>query len=212
MNTPKPDGYRCLHIVFKTKNLRNSKHNNLNIELQVRTELQHQWATAVEIIGLYKGVSYKSGLGDEDTREFLCICSNLFAIQEGTPIDPRYYDKNLYEELKKLNEKLNIIDYLKGLTVIIDKNNIKKGENASSLCLILLKLDEKRVSLKTFKTDDEAKNEYAKQEKFIAHRKLNWDTVLVSIDNIEGLKKAYPNYYLDSKKFISICENYIRKA
>ena len=60
INNPKEDGYRCLHMIFEIKNLNDEKYNGLNIELQIRTELQHQWATAVEILGLYKNVSYKS--------------------------------------------------------------------------------------------------------------------------------------------------------
>ena len=61
INEPKTDGYRCLHIIFEMKGITKQKYNGLNVELQIRTELQHQWATAVEIIGLYKNTSYKSG-------------------------------------------------------------------------------------------------------------------------------------------------------
>lgn len=187
----------------------------MNVELQIRTKLQHQWATAVEIIGLYKKESYKSGLGDNKTREFLCLCSNLFAISENTPIDEKYHNKNkndLCKELKKLNEELKVLDYLSGLTVFADKQKQIIKNKKIKFCLILLKLDERRLNVSPFDNIEEAKKSYAILEKEIAKSKKNWDVVLISIDDIKALKKAYPNYYLDSKEFVQSVAGFIKRV
>lgn len=211
INNPKEDGYRCLHMIFEIQNLKDEKFNGLNIELQVRTELQHQWATAVEILGLYKNISYKSGLGDERTREFLCLCSNLFASSENTPIDKKYYGINLPQKLRNLNDELNILDYLRGLTVAVDQHNrITKGNN-SKFCLILLKLDKKTLNLWSFSNITDAKKQYENLEKEITREKKDWDVVLISIDQMKSLQKAYPNYYLDSRSFVKKIESFIAK-
>jgi relA/spoT domain protein len=211
INEPKCDGYRCLHMIFEINNLKDEKFNDLKIELQIRTELQHQWATAVEILGLYDNTSYKSGQGDEKTREFLCLCSNLFALNENTPIDKKYYGVNLYQELKNLNDKLNILDHLKGLTVAFDQHN-KIIKANSKICLILLKLDERTLNLWGFSNNSDAEKQYEELEKKIDRENKNWDVVLVSIDKIKSLQKAFPNYYLDSRSFVKKIEGFIAKA
>ena len=51
---PKPDGYRCGHLVFKFCGTGNDVvYNRQRIEMQIRTQLQHAWATAVEAVGLF---------------------------------------------------------------------------------------------------------------------------------------------------------------
>ena len=215
INEPKPDGYRCLHIIFEMRGITKQKFNGLNVELQIRTELQHQWATAVEIIGLYKNTSYKSGLGDEGTREFLCICSSLFARTEGTPIDKRYYGKTEQElclMLKKLNDDLNILNYLRGLIVAVNRQNQTPSTKNSKTCLILLKLDKKVLSLRNFTNEEDTEKAYAELEKEIARDKKNWDVVLISVNDMKKLKNAYPNYYLDSRKFVQTIQSFIDKA
>lgn len=214
INVPKPDGYRCLHMIFKIQGLEKQKFNGLSVELQIRTELQHQWATAVEIIGLYKNTSYKSGLGDEKTREFLCVCSNLLALREGTPIDPKYYgktEKDLCQTLRILNEELNVLDYLKGLMTSLKHHQTVIKKSKSKICLLLLKLDEKLLKLQGFKKVEDAELAYNALEREISQKKKNWDVVLISVNDMESLKKAYPNYYMDSQKFISTIKKFIKK-
>lgn len=54
--SPKTSGYRSLHLVFQFQSDTESKQSynqNMMIEIQFRTHLQHVWATAVETIGLF---------------------------------------------------------------------------------------------------------------------------------------------------------------
>ena len=50
ITNPKPDGYRSIHLVFKFNGEdREAVYNRQTIEMQIRTKLQHSWATAVEV-------------------------------------------------------------------------------------------------------------------------------------------------------------------
>lgn len=53
INYPKTSGYRSIHIIFKCN-------NGFSIELQIRTQIQHAWATAVETMGTFLKHSLKS--------------------------------------------------------------------------------------------------------------------------------------------------------
>ncbi|MBU6438396.1 MAG: hypothetical protein KGQ77_12790, partial [Betaproteobacteria bacterium] len=60
--------------------------NNQKIEVQLRTRLQHAWATAVEIVDAFTGQALKSGLklnsGDPKWRRFFALMSSVIAIRE----------------------------------------------------------------------------------------------------------------------------------
>lgn len=47
ISRPKADGYRRLHQVFRYASRKHPEANGLRIELQIRTRLQHVWATTV---------------------------------------------------------------------------------------------------------------------------------------------------------------------
>jgi ppGpp synthetase/RelA/SpoT-type nucleotidyltranferase len=51
---PKEDGYRSIHLVYKLK-----KDPSLFLEIQLRSQLQHIWATGVEVFGTLKNSSFK---------------------------------------------------------------------------------------------------------------------------------------------------------
>ena len=56
---PKCDGYRSVHLVFRYVNKRAPDYNGLSVEMQIRTKLQHAWATAVETMGTFLGQAHK---------------------------------------------------------------------------------------------------------------------------------------------------------
>jgi len=59
INSPKSSGYRSIHQIFKCK-------NGFSIELQIRTQIQHAWATAVETMGTFLDHSLKSSEGPDE--------------------------------------------------------------------------------------------------------------------------------------------------
>ncbi|MBL9198148.1 RelA/SpoT domain-containing protein [Xanthomonas fragariae] len=51
--TPKEDGYRSVHIVYRYENTKVPQYNGLHVEMQFRTQVQHAWATAVETVDTF---------------------------------------------------------------------------------------------------------------------------------------------------------------
>jgi ppGpp synthetase/RelA/SpoT-type nucleotidyltranferase len=70
---PKEDGYRSVHLVFQYKNDRAPDYDGLRLELQIRTKLQHAWATAVETMSTFLGKAMKAGQGDRPWLHFFAI-------------------------------------------------------------------------------------------------------------------------------------------
>ncbi len=55
-----------------------------------------------------------------------------------------------------------------------------------------------------------ANSEYSKHEERMLANKEDRDIVLVSAETTKELKKAYPNYFLDSREFVNVLNNYFK--
>jgi hypothetical protein len=53
IDTPKDSGYRGVHLVYRYYSDKKQDYNTLKIEMQLRSQLQHAWATAVETVGAF---------------------------------------------------------------------------------------------------------------------------------------------------------------
>jgi len=206
---PKPDGYRSVHLVYKycssAKKL--AIYNNLKIEIQIRSELQHAWATAVETIDFFTGQALKSNIGKASWKRFFALVSNEFARLEKRPLVPETpTDANeSRNELRNYTEQLKLLD---GLTTATRTLVGKAGQ------FFLLELDLTTRTLRTTSFKKEKAGEA--QEKYLEAEKLNIgktdkQTVLVSVDSLAALPKAYPNYYLNIRAFVSILSRILAK-
>lgn len=104
--SPKNDGYRSIHYVYEAVSSQARKELtdlHLKVELQLRTELQHYWATAVESVDMFYGEAIKNGEGSEMWNEFFLAVSAAFACMEGLPIPEKYRGYNRAEIKKKLD-------------------------------------------------------------------------------------------------------------
>ena len=210
---PKPSGYRSIHFVYEY-NSKNEKYNRLLLELQIRTKLQHIWATAVETAGLITQTSLKSSLGSDEFLTFFKYISSLFAIKENLPVLNEHKELSENQLMKVTCEYINnikIIDLFKGITI-----SAKKIETVSSKVgeyhIINIDLIKRVVKIRTFKKKDFeiASYEYLELEKKSNDHKNA--VVLVSSDSIKSLKKAYPSYFLDTTQFIKILEKIIENC
>ncbi|MDH3695228.1 MAG: RelA/SpoT domain-containing protein, partial [Gammaproteobacteria bacterium] len=64
IKTPKMSGYRCLHLVYRFNSETRTDYNGLLVKIQLRTEIQHAWATAVETVGAFLGQALKASEGE----------------------------------------------------------------------------------------------------------------------------------------------------
>ncbi len=196
INYPKDSGYRSVHMIFKCK-------GGFSIELQIRTIIQHAWATAVETMGTFLEHSLKSSEGPDEWLEFFSLASSAFAILENTPRAPayeKYSAKGVFEKLLNKEQELDVLNSLTGFRLAA--RHITNDKNKGRYHLVTLDLDEKMARIRSFmpKEIDMANIEYSKMEKLVSSGK-NMQVVLVSSESISSLKKAYPSYFLDAQLF-----------
>lgn len=206
------DGYRSLHLIYKYKNTRAVEYNGLYIEIQMRTKLQHSWATAVETMGGFLGQALKSRLGDKEWLDFFAAVSSAFAHIEKTPLVPRFSDltkEKTFLKVKKAADNLKVLDQISSLTVIGSNGGI--DEKKYSYHLIILNSLAHTVDLRSFARDDLnlALEQYADLESR-ASKGEKIEPVLVSAGPLRQLRKAYPNFFLDITDFKRRLEEIIR--
>lgn len=204
IESPKPDGYRGIHLIFRYNNAKAPDYNGLHIELQIRTLLQHAWATAVETMGTFLGQAIKSGMGEEKWRYFFALTAAGIAHMEKSPPVPgfeQYSAMQIYCMVSKAEKELGVLHRLRSFTVATSNITEKKG--TGSYHLVILNSQEKTVSIHPYssKNLEQANTHYAEVEKR-SKKGEHIEAVLVSAGPIKALKKAYPNYFLDTNAFI----------
>jgi ppGpp synthetase/RelA/SpoT-type nucleotidyltranferase len=209
ISSPKPDGYRSVHLVYRYRNPQNTLYNGLLIELQIRTKLQHIWATAVETMGTFLGQALKSRQGDKEWLDFFALVSSAFSYLEKTTPIPGYeqLSKNeTYKAIAKAAGELSVIEKMKGYSTAL---KIMEGKSSgSSYHLVILDSKNKTVEIKSYARNELAKatKEYTEVESRAAKGE-KIEPVLVSTN--KELKRAYPNYFLDVNDFISTLDKEI---
>ncbi|MGA7218279.1 MAG: RelA/SpoT domain-containing protein [Candidatus Sulfotelmatobacter sp.] len=115
---PKPDGYRSVHMVFRfqSSSEEHKIYNGQRIEVQMRTKLQHAWATSVETAQLFTGQALKSKVknASEDWLRFFALASSLFALREKSPTVPGAPDNrnDTVAELREITARTEIMQSL----------------------------------------------------------------------------------------------------
>lgn len=202
---PKSDGYRSLHQVFRYNSDTHPELNGLSIEVQIRTKLQHSWATAVETLGIIEKSSFKTGEGSENIKRFFKLSSAIFSIEENLPILDEYKEKGaveIVEEFEELQNELRIFKKLAGLTFSA-KQIESVGDNKNAYHVIVLDTDKMTVSLTPFSPKQlHMAEQFYKSMEIGTKNMKNIDVVLISAGNLKDIKKAYPNYFLDTQVFI----------
>lgn len=196
--SPKPDGYRSNHIVLQhPKGIGTNRDNHVgqSIELQIRTKLQHVWATASEGLGYHLGVSFKHGEGDERWHNLFSCMSELFARQDGIPGRQEYH---IAEEIRSLNDQLNALKFLRKA-----KNSSLTAPQFSYNSWVVLNYERDKAeptSFRVFDRFDEAEKHLRKIEN------VSWSSnaVLLGVSPYFALKAAYPNYFADMGVFTGI--------
>jgi len=223
INNPKPTGYRGFHFVYKYKSDDEKRqiYNNLRIEIQLRSRLQHHWATAVEIASTFTGQALKSNIGEEDWKRFFALMGTAIAIREKRPVVPGTPTKSdLVDELRTLEQTLRVEPVLTGwqasvqilttpsaLQTMTDLHGLgkkagPKKEIRPEAFLLVLNSKDRTIRVSQYRKDElpKATDDYLNIEK---QKDEAVQAVLVSVESLTALRKAYPNYYLDTAFFLS---------
>jgi len=217
INNPKDDGYRSIHIIYRYKSDKGKKdYNGLLVEIQIRSKLQHLWATAIETVDFFTRQAIKSNEGQKEWKDFFKLVSSAFAIMENTPLVPNTptEEKELYSQIKKKEEELQVIKVVSGWAQAVQVFE-KSYKEKHSLQFFLLELDISGEKLNitgyTKGQEEKAIFDYAKAEKRNQGKK-EYDVVLVGVDAAHDLRKAYPNYFADTKEFLDNLKKIISKV
>lgn len=205
VRNPKSSGYRSIHLVYRYKARNPSLYDGLLLELQLRTRLQHSWATAVETAGTFLEHPLKSSEGPDEWLKFFALAGSAFAYLEGSPRVPGFEDiprLETYGLTAAEARRLRIRDMLLGYSSAV--REIVPGTKRSAFYLVQLNVEqeEKTVSITPFARDqlERANIQYAEAEKRAST--TGSQVVLVSAGSIESLRRAYPNYFLDTHEFL----------
>jgi hypothetical protein len=213
---PKPDGYRSYHLVYRYCSVakKHRVYNDLKIEIQLRSRLQHAWATAVETVGTFSRQPLKSGGGQFEWRRFFALMGSAIALREkcppvpGTPRDKG----DLVAELRVLRDKLNVSTILEGYRTSL---SVVQTDHVKDSLVFLLEIDPVAwaVSYTGFTEDESEKASelYLEREKAIALSVVpGAQVVLASANSLRALRSAFPNYYLDTRVFINVMNEVTR--
>jgi hypothetical protein len=203
---PKASGYRGIHMIYKyfSDKQAPSVYNGLSIEMQLRTRLQHTWATAVETVGTFLSQALKSSQGEEHWLRFFSLMGSVFAMREGTPLVPNTptTQTELFAQVKQHADLLNVEYVLHAYqqAVKVVREGPEKGDH---YYLLVLEPKAGKITIQSYPRRhlDQASSEYLAVEERIADTP-GAQAVLVSVDSIASLERAYPNYFLDTAVFL----------
>jgi hypothetical protein len=204
ISSPKSDGYRGIHLIYRYKNKSVPEYNGLSLELQIRTKLQHAWATAVETMGTFLGQALKSGQGEQSWHAFFSTASAALTILEKTNSIPgfeKHTKEQIYRQLYDYEKQLHVLDQLRGFAIAAKSITTFSGQGGYHL--ITLDSVKRTVTIKPYSVSklEQANLDYtAIESRTRAGESI--EAVLVSAGPIKSLRKAYPNYFLDTQVFI----------
>lgn len=202
---PKPTGYRSIHLVYRYKARKPTPYDGLLLEIQLRTRVQHSWATAVETVGTFLEHPLKANEGPGEWLQFFALASSAFSYLEATERVPGFENLSRAETFARTAAeaaRLRIRDMLLGYSSAV--REIAPGTRTSAFYLVELNVAqaEKTVRITPFARDqlERANSAYAEAEKQASQ--TGTQVVLVSAGSIESLRSAYPNYFLDTHEFL----------
>lgn len=208
ISDPKESGYRSIHHVYKFSS-ENEEHDGLQIELQIRTKLQHSWAMAVETASLISGTSLKASIKDGSVwREFFKLVNAVFSIKESTALHERfkgYTEWRFCDEYSKFLKEYKLLDQLMALQVTVNADKHKEIEEG--YCVLSIDFRRKMVHFNYFGTEQDAlaSDLFTDMEKGTTNDEA---VLMVSMKKMSELRKAYPSYFLDTKDFLSALQEF----
>lgn len=203
IRNPKDDGYRSHHLSleFMPNGRVGDHYAGRRIELQVRTRLQHSWATAIEAVSLYRGEDLKHHKGDGDWLRLFLLAGAEFAHVERCPLPEGVPDRpERIRELRDLNDRLGadtMLDNIKAATFWAE-NNFNDG---GSHYLLRYRAD-RTVKIETHFSIMSAMRALATAEGAAEAGESDENVVLVEVDKIDKLVDMYPNYFGDVNLFV----------
>jgi hypothetical protein len=206
---PKESGYRGVHLVYKYNGEKND-YTDYFVEIQLRSKIQHAWATALEIVDAFTKQTLKASKGESDWLDFFRYASVEFAKIEKCPVGAVGEQIDTLAEVKRLAAKLNVLNKLNAFAVST-RHLSKMADSTNAYFLLELTDNATTIRVSKFLSSrlTEATGAYLEKEEQ-AKTDESYNVVLVATNSIKALKQAYPNYFADSKDFLRLLTMVLR--
>ena len=194
ISSPKEGGYRSVHLIRRYSGS-SQAHQGQKVEIQIRTRLQHIWATAGEAIGAVRGEDLKAGEGNPHWLRLLTLMAGHFADLEGCPVPASVSEsrEERRDELRDLNAALSAAEVLGAMGAR------ERGSQANEMAyLIHLDAASSTVVIEPKASYIEGGEGYFRQ----SDAGETMQSVLVSVSGLEALRRTYGNYFLDVEQFL----------
>ncbi len=200
IKNPTSKGYKSLHLYLDVPS------ENKQIELQIRNQVDHNWATLVEISDVIFDAGLKEYSKDQRLLQFHLLLSK-------NSLD--------FDEMRELASIIDEYDYIEKLSDVFYRNNNEvrkqwmKIENNPSRKFFLIESAKNKIpiiqSYETFESSEEA---YFKS--YLKNDNSNILLTHLPTPNYEQISTAYSNYILTFHSFIEklfvILKSLIKKA
>ncbi len=204
LDTPQSSGYRGIHLIYRYYSDRNETYNGLQIEIQLRSLLQHARATAVETVGTFLKQALKSSQGHAEWLRFFALMGSALALRERTALVPGTPTarQELFDELREAAQTLEVERRLEAYGNALQTLE-EQGVADAHFFLMTLDPAADTITIRGFRKNelDTATATYLQVERSL-NAATGAEAVLVSVDSIAALKRAYPNYFLDTQSFL----------
>jgi ppGpp synthetase/RelA/SpoT-type nucleotidyltranferase len=202
---PKSSGYRGVHMIYRYRSDKNQHYDDLKIEVQVRTVLQHIWATAVETVGTFIQQALKSNIGEEEWLSFFSLMGTAVAFEEDTaPVpDTPTRRRELVSQIRRAAKNLQVESRLRSYGDALQ--SLENPGAKAHFFLLKLEPETQKLLVTGFKMGElqQATDQYSEVERAITEQG-HGDAVLVAAESLSSLRRAYPNYYLDTRMFLDL--------
>lgn len=194
---PKTTGYRGVHQVY-TRHVQatsGTPWNGLKFEVQLRTAVQHAWATAVEVYDSTAQARFKFEASDNPAYEQFLVISELFArVHEGqSSALPHLTDRQLVERQRELETETRMVSTIQSLVVAQNVGSLKQNT-------ILQRKKNGELVIHHFPS-------FPAAIKAISHIEAQSETenaVLVGAATPTHIRDAFRNYFDDTTDFVNL--------
>lgn len=158
----------------------------------------------METIGSFLNQALKSSEGPAEWLDYFKVVSSAFALIEKCPVaalHSKLSPQEIFQAAVDLGVRLDVKRKLNAFAVAA--NAISSSNVGGNFHLIVLDAVERTVSVSSFgkKRLEDANAAYAEAERKAAEHP-DMQTVLVATSSVEALRRAFPNYFLDTKQFL----------
>ena len=205
---PKSSGYRGIHDVysyFVTPKVRKAREkqpwNGMLVEIQYRTQVQHAWSTAVELVGLVTESDPKFDRGNPEFIEFFRLASEILArvFEAETSCYADMGNEELVQRFLDLRDKTHILSLLSELKISEGGVGLR-----NAILVFHYQRDffaEEQLEIRRFDSLSAAISEYSRLELDLENKA---DIVLVGSRSEDAIKSAYRNYFSDAQEFLTL--------